>query len=311
MNLRPFALVLLVLSGCTREPAGGEPAGAADDLASDSARNFQGRAYERNIVFLTPRADSGLLVGWLLTARTLPGGVRREARGFLARGESWEPFLAEAWETPPTRVPWRILPRGRMRVIVGDHEALERLAFEEGPRQLEVVLDSSLVEWSGPLGESFRLLEGALVLSSTRIPGLVLDMTRARRARDPLGGDWGILASGDSLQLVLHAPRAEPTAGFRAWARVGSAELQWPEVTVAWSETRSFERARRDIPVAWWAVSADGDMEARFAVRTAQLEAGPGEGPLLPVDALFEVDGEVRIGEATYPVRGLLRHVQP
>ena len=175
-------------------------------------------------------------------------------------------------------------------------------------------MDQPLAEWTGPRGESFRLLEGSLVLSNTRVPGFVLDMARARRVRDPEGGDWGVLLAGDSLQVILHAPEASasPAPGrFRGWARMGLEEYHWPELTVTWSETRAFERARRDVPVSWRVSSPDGEMDAELAVRTAQIEAAAGEGPQLPVEALFEVEGTVRIGESSYSVRGLLRHFQP
>jgi hypothetical protein len=146
------------------------------------------------------------------------------------------------------------------------------------------------------------------------VPGLILDMARSRTARAGQGGDWAILAAGDSLQVVLHAADPAPpgTPGaFRSWARLGANELQWPRVTAEWSETRAFERARREVPSRWSAVSAGGEMAAELELRAAHLQAGGGEGPQLPVDGLFEVQGTVRIGADTHPVRGLLRHFQP
>jgi hypothetical protein len=81
-------------------------------------------------------------------------------------------------------------------------------------------------------------------------------------------------------------------------------------VSLSWAETRAFERARREVPVRWRVRAADGEMEAELVQQTANIEAGAGAGPLLPVDALFEVAGTLRVGEATYPVRGMIRHVQ-
>jgi hypothetical protein len=79
---------------------------------------------------------------------------------------------------------------------------------------------------------------------------------------------------------------------------------------VTWTETRAFEKARREVPARWMLAAGNGEMSANLEMKTAHIEAGEGEGPLLPVDALFEVAGEVRIGQATYPLRGLVRHVQ-
>ena len=313
MSLRLAPLLFFaLLTACSRESAEGAPAPGLPD-AEANAPDFQGRSYERNIIFLTPREDSVLLVPWLTSARTVPGSVRRSARGFLARGGTGERFSAEEWETEPTRTPWRLLPRKGMRFVVGEHDAIEQIFYEEGPRQLQVGLGEPIVEWSGPRGETFRILEGTLVLASTRVAGLVLDMTRALRAQDRFSGEWGVVVSGDSLQVALHAPQGVkdgPTPPVRIWARRDEEEIQWPEVTVTWSERRAFERARRDVPVVWGATSLDGQLDVRLTVKAAEIQAGAGEGPQLPVDALFEVEGTVRIDEAEYPVRGFLRHIQ-
>ncbi|MBW3533866.1 MAG: hypothetical protein KY453_01400 [Gemmatimonadetes bacterium] len=272
-----------------------------------------GRIYDRHIVFLTPGTDSTLMVPWLISARARPGAVAREARAWLTRGGVWEPFFQERWETAPSRVPWRLLPRGRMRIVVGEADALERIVFESGPRHLETVLGPTRVEWNGRRGESYRLLDGAALLANQRIEGLILDVSRARRPEDPPSGDWALLTSGDSLQVLLAASEARPpgTAGaYQGWARLDFRELQWPRVSVSWSEARAFERARRDVPVEWRARSSDGELVAVLNVRSAQLQAGEGEGPLLPVDALFEIEGTVTIGGIEYPVRGIHRHLQ-
>ena len=306
-----LALTLLAVACSEEAPRPDAP----DDTAtvSDSARTFAGRVFERNVVFLTTRADSAILVPWLVSARTRPGGVDRSARGLLARSGTWEAFFDASWESPPTRVPWRILPHGRMRLIVGDEEDLDRIVFEEGARQLHVVLDDALVEWSGQRGETFRIVEGALLLSSQRVPGVVLDMARARRAGDRPPGDWAVLTSGDSLQLVVYSPEARPPGApgtWRGWARLDGTDLHWPSVTVEWTGTRGFEPARREVPVSWSLASSAEELTGALEVRGAELRAGEGEGPQLPVDALFDVGGTVTVGGRTYPVRGLLRHAQ-
>ncbi len=311
----PLLLVLLAvaLTSCVSEP--GDQGGVGKAQAPDSVAPAAapGRIYDRVVAFMTTRSDSTLLVPWMFSARSRPGAVERQARAWLVRGGTWESFLADTWETPPSRVPWRLLPRGAMHLVVGEADALERLVFEEGPRQLELAMGSTLVEWSGRRGESFRLLDGTALLSGERVQGLVLDLSRVRRPEDPPPGDWTVLASGDSLQVVVSDPGEGGTEGapYQAWARVDFREIQWPAVEVRWTETRAFEKARRDVPVAWSLRSSDGELQGTLSVESAQVQAGEGEGPLLPVDALFEVSGTVQIGESVYPVRGLFRHVQP
>jgi hypothetical protein len=314
-SILALALVLAV-AACSREPGGNAPASEAE-LPSDSVGAVEeGRTFERSIVFLSERRDSVLMVPWLISAQTIPGGVRREVRGLLARGTTWEQFFGDAWETAPTRMPWRVLPRGQMRLVVGEDDAIQEILFDEGPRQLEVALENRnpLAEWSGQRGETVRLLEGSLVLAGARVPGLVVDLARGRQAREAPNGDWAVLTDGSALKLVLHAveAREQGTVGaFRAWALLGTQELDWPSVTVTWVETRAFERARRDVPVRLTATSGAGDLTVELNVRNAELQAGTGEGPQLPVDALFVVEGTVRMGTDSRPVHGLLRHVQP
>jgi hypothetical protein len=79
---------------------------------------------------------------------------------------------------------------------------------------------------------------------------------------------------------------------------------------VSWGETRAFERARREVPVQWSIAAGTGDMAGSLEARATHIEAGAGEGPLLPVEALFEVTGTFRVGDRDYPLRGLVRHLQ-
>jgi hypothetical protein len=273
-------------------------------------RNFRGRVYERNFVFTTPTGDTTLLVPWLITARTRPGGVDRTGRGWLLRGGTWEFFYEERWESPPTRAPWRVLPHGALRLIVGEGDAIEALVYSEGPRQLELELAAPLIEWAGAQGQVFRVLEAAVYLADQRIPGVALDMARVHGADAELPGEWAFLTSGDSLQAVLERPvtATDTTTSYRAWARLDFRDLQWPAVTVEWAEVRAFQPARQDVPVRWGLASAEGDLDGTLDVESAHIQAGAGEGPLLPVDALFLVTGTLRIEGSSYPVQGLFRH---
>jgi hypothetical protein len=265
------------------------------------------------VVFTTLGGDSTLVVPWLLEASVEPGGVERRARGWLLRAGEWEPVLDERWQTPPTDAPWRILPHGPLRLIVGTDDALERMAYAEGERRLEIGLGASLAEWSGGGSEVFQLADGTLTLGEGTTTGLVLDMARVRPTARGAAGDWLLLVSGDSLQLVLHTPLAGgggAESSWRGWARLDFRELPLPAVTVDWAEERAFDRARRTVPVAWTIGGGDGAVAGALELRTSLLEAGEGAGPLLPVDGLFTVEGTVVVDGGEYPVRGLYRHTQ-
>ncbi len=201
------AATLLAACGSS-EPA---PARSSRATGGDSAPgNFRGRIYERNFVFATLTGDSAFLVPWLMSARTRPGGVDRHVRGALARGPTWETFYDETWTTPPSRVPWRIIPHGSLRLVVGEGDAVEDILFSEGPRQLELELSGGpLIEWTGTRGQSYRLVDAAVYIADQKVEGIALDMSRVHGADEQAQGDWAFLVSGDSLQVVLENPAAD------------------------------------------------------------------------------------------------------
>ena len=79
---------------------------------------------------------------------------------------------------------------------------------------------------------------------------------------------------------------------------------------MVWSSVRSFEEARRDVPVEWEIRSLNGELEVTIASAGMELRAVEGEGPILPVDGLFQVTGVVVLAGDSLEVRGLVRHVQ-
>jgi len=310
---RSCALLLLLFASCS--PGGDAPPDASlpGGGSPSSDRNFQGRTYERHIVFLSAVGDSTLVVPWSFTAKTRPGGVDRSIRAWLARSNTWDPFVSEDWHSQPTRVPWQILPRGSTRIIVGQGNALERIFFEEGPRQLEVILGELLVEWTGQRAQTFRIHRGATLLSSGRVEGFVLDMARAWTGQDSPPGDWVFLLSGDSVQLVLEdvSPAGGPEGGaFSGWGLLDLSERQWENVHLRWEETRSFEPSRRDVPMLWEVRSEDGEISGTLDAVNPYLQAEEGEGPMLPVDALYQVSGALVLEGREFPVQGLIRHRQ-
>ena len=306
-------LLLFLLSSCS--PEGQSPRGGAEqgEESPTLPRNFQGRSYERHIVFLTSQGDSTLVVPWSFTARTRPGAVDRTIRAWLARSDTWDPFVSETWEGPPTRVPWQILPRGKARIIVGQGNALERIFFEEGARILEVILGELQVEWTGQQAQTFRIQRGATVLSSGQVEGFVLDMARAWTGTDSPPGDWAFLLSGDSVLLVLEevSPGGGPEGGtFSAWGRIEELDRQWEDVRLAWSESRPFEPARQEVPMSWEVLSEGNEISGALDAVSPFLEVGEGEGPMLPVEALYQVSGTLILDGREFPVQGMIRHHQ-
>lgn len=312
----PIPVTLALASWLSACRADTPQVGASDESAAEAASpsDSAGRLFERGVVFLGSAGDSTVTVPWLFTAHERTSGVDRQARGWLGRGGRWESFLDEQWRTEPTRAPWRLQPRRQLRLIVGGGDVLQGLVFADGPRQLEVALGATLAQWTSSRGGTFLVAEGATVLAGRRMPGLVLDLTRAHRRERLPPGDWMFLVSGDSVQMVLTragSPMVSESIGYEAWAKLEDGrEIPWRDVNVSWIEMRAFERARRDVPVRWRVIAGDGELAVELERQTAQIETGTGSEPRLPIEALFEVAGTLRVSQVAYPVRGFVRHVQ-
>jgi len=97
---------------------------------------------------------------------------------------------------------------------------------------------------------------------------------------------------------------------YTAWGRRGEQEYRWPEMDVEWSAVRSFEEARRDVPVGWEISTPDPAFSLSLASAGMELRAGAGEGPLLPVEGLYQVSGSLVLDGDSLEVRGLVRHLQ-
>lgn len=305
------AALVLAVAACGGE-APPEPHAQAEAPAPATAPpGAAARIYEREVVFMTTDTDSALVVPWLFSALDRGPTVERKLRGWLSRNGAWEAFLDEAWETGATRAPWRLVPKRPLRLVVGPDDALERIIYQEGARNLEVGFGGLLAEWTGGEGRVFRIHEGSAVLSTQRVDGVLLDINRTRPPGD-VHGEWIFLVSGDSLEVFVDGirPVDVPIGGAAGWGRVDFRQLEWPDLRLEWTEQRAFERARRDVPVAWTVTSVDGSMDGSVSVETTEIEAGSGDGPRLPVDALFEVSGQLDVEGVTVPVHGLLRHTQ-
>lgn len=288
------------------------PQGGGTTEASPDSGNFTERVYERNVVFASVVGDSAFFVPWMMHTVETPDTVLREAHAWLARSGVWDGFVAERWGSSPTRSPSRIQPHGGLQLFVRDGGAIDGLLFEEGPRELEVLLDDLRASWVGAGGGSYDVLSGAAYLADQRIDGMVLDMSRSRADGQAPGGDWAFLVSGDSAQFVIvadaeHGGDAVPT--YRGWGtRAEEGDMRWGQVDVEWIRTEAFPPARRDVPAEWRLTTENASLDGTLEALSGELIAGEGPGPLLPVRALFEVTGTLDTSEGSYPVYGLFVH---
>jgi len=307
-----WALFIVVVASAACGASEQGPSPGSDTAAALATRGApEGGVYERNVVFASLEGDSTFLVSWLMKATEGRDSVEREAHGLLARGGVWDAFFQEQWRTPPTRSPARILPHDELRLLVRDEGAVDGIIFEDPPRNLEIILGEGDASWTGTRGGSFQILAGSAYLADQHIEGLVLDMARASNGERPPGGDWAFLLSGDSAHFVLaadaeHGGEVEPL--YQGWGENHEEPLRWPEVRIDWRRTEAFPPARRDVPVEWEVWSSDGAIAGLLEATSAEIRAGAGPGPLLPVRALYEVSGDISTTEGVFTVHGVLAH---
>jgi len=310
------AIVLVAGVSATACSGTGSDTGNADDDADSGHSEAEtagsgiasGTVYQRSVVFVDVSSETTMFVPWDFENVTGDEGVRRFLRGWLGRGGQWEQFADETWVTPTTRTPWRILPRGAARMVVGLDDVLREIYYREGIADLSVRPGEVIAEWSGQRGDAWRLLRGSASLSGAEYPGVVVDAYVPRASTSGQPSEWGLLIGDGPLYLLV--ADVDGTGNPRSWAWHAGEEMSWPTVTLAWGESRSFERARRDIPVRWRFRSSDGGLAGEIESVSSDLEALAGEGPILPVLGVYEVAGQVTVGDEQVAVKGFVRHLQ-
>ncbi|MDE2874787.1 MAG: hypothetical protein OXU69_03165 [Gemmatimonadota bacterium] len=279
--------------------------GGGETAGSESA---SGTVYRRSIVFIDVTNETTMFVPWDFENRIENDTVRHVLQGWLGRGGEWARFADEQWGTPLTRTPWRILPRGATRMVMGLNDVLREIYYREGIADLSVRPGEVIAEWSGQRGDTYRLLHGFSRLSEVEYPGLVVDVYAPGTDGSDQPSEWMLLIGDGPLYLFLSDLDGRGTA--RAWGLDDSEEMSWPTVTLTWGETRSFERARRDIPLLWRFRSGDGELMGEVEPVSSHLQAIPGEDPIRPVLGVHEVAGQISVGGTRVAVKGFLRHSQ-
>ena len=312
--------IIALVTACTL--ALGCDSGSPDAAATDTVDPSTGPAsvestpeaaspttYQRTVVFVDTERDTTVFVSWDFENLTLADSTRRTLRGWVGRGAQWILLADEAWATAPSRrAPWRIVPRGPTRMIVGQDDVLREIYYQAGVRDVSVRIGDAIIEWIDSRGGRYRLLDGVVRLGGDERSGWVMDVSGARTGSSSGSSEWALLVGNDELKLLLSD--ADGSGQYRAWARIGLEERFWPSVSVTWDETRSFERARRDIPVLWRFRSSDGSLRGEFQSVSAHHLTLDAASPILPVLGVYEVDGTVSTDDSRVAVKGFLRHQQ-
>jgi hypothetical protein len=282
-----------------------------------------GAEHLRVLAFVSLDAATPTVLPWSFRATIGEEGIHRVRTLSVGRGSDWEPLLADSMVTPLNRFPWRILPGGPVRLVVGPGDAVASIGFEDATRSMELLPGEFLAEWLPSPGVSWRIHRASVLFPSSESTGLLLDLSRSRGPGGVAALEWAFLHAGAATQfLFAEVPGGGAgAAGISTWtgrSRVAFQERDWDGIRVEWTQVRAFDPARRDVPATWALRVPPGDgqgaspLEGELRTLRSLLVADTlAPGPVLPVAGFIEVEGEITVLGERIPVRGLVRHRQP
>jgi hypothetical protein len=282
-------------------------------------------AYERRLIFLGPgqRLPSAAIVDFVSVSDSL--GLRRGVRARLADGDDWSSLMDAGWEMERMREPWRLVPHGPLRLVVGDAGDLGAVVFRSDP-EVRLEPGATVAVLSPDPGLQLVLRQGRLVLGADLINGIMLDTqlgrsldaSASRRARDPAP------TGGSAPDRATPAARPGAEALLVGEGRFYMVFASSSDTPIAWLRHGQQDDVRRGARLAavGWELDADG-----FRVPNAWEVVGPSDlsGELsaeavdgVDVSASTEVEG---LGYAVVSgwildrgvhrdVYGLVRHVR-
>jgi hypothetical protein len=312
LSLALITAMLLPLTAC---------GGAADPLGDANGpltapEAVAGVRYYRELVFVGSRGDEPLVVPFSFGAAEAGSGLERTARGWLARGATWDRFLDDAFTTSAAGGVWRLVPHANLRVAAGGPAEIEALWFQEGERRLRLELEAPTSNWNQGGDARFRLVRARLLLGPETVRGSVLEKLRVERPLDdgwPPGQDFDglFLTSGDSIQLVLaESVGGEAAATSYAWARLPAGERAWSNAEIRWLDMRPYQEARRDLPRRWTFRIPAADIEGELEAAGYDVVLGPERAGRRAVEVRYTVRGWVYIQGEQAEIVGMIRHTQ-
>jgi hypothetical protein len=295
-----------------------------DDTAARAPVDFgPTAAYERRFLFLGPgqTLPSAAIVDFVALSDSV--GLRRGVRARVSDGADWQPLMDEGWDMAWMREPWRLVPHGSLRIVLGDAGELAALVFRED-MEVRVEPGSALAGHSPDPGTQLVLRQARLALGAELVHGILLDAqlgrgvdpATSRSARSqpgagapgeatPIGqpGTEGLLTDNEGFYLVFAAAGAGPLGWIHFQGRDDvrrGARL----TAVSWEETAD----GLELPNAWQ-VTGQGDLTGELVVEAID---GVDLADVPDIDALGYaiVSGWVADRDVRRDVFGLIRHVR-
>jgi hypothetical protein len=305
----------------------GDGAGERQDGARQAPVDFgPTAAYERRLVFLGPgqRLPTAAIFDFVAVSDSL--GLRRGVRARLADGTEWHRLMDEGWTLDHMREPWRLVPHGPLKLIMGDAGELVALVLRD---DLEVRIEPGppLAGHTPDPGTQLVLRRGRLAIGADLVQGMLLDAQFGRpldpaAARDAtaLNGPDGSPAGDDPTPVGRPGNEAllMDNAGFYAvFSASGAGPMAWLHVdgrddvrrgarleAIGWEP----DEEGLQVPNAWRVVSPAG----LTGELVAEAVDGVGMSGVPDLEALGYaiVTGWIRDGGEHRDLFGLIRHAR-
>ncbi len=325
--LRPLPLIVLALAlGAVSSSCDADRSRTGDrqEHAAQTPTDFGPTAvYERRLLFLGPgqRLPTAALVDFVALSDS--DGLRRGVRARLADGTDWTRLMDAGWEMDRMRDPWRLVPYGQLRVLVGDDGELGALIFRE---DAEVRLEpgAALAGFAPDPGTQLVLRDARLGIGPDLVQGVLLD-AQLGRAIDLASEHNGIDPdAGDGVDRATPAARrgAEAlltdAAGYHlVFAASAAGHVGWIHV----DGHDDVRRGARLSAVGWqpgeggiqianaWQVSGPGELVGELVAEAVDGVEISGPDQIESVGYAI-VSGWIEDRDGRRDVFGLVRHVR-
>ncbi len=148
--------------------------------------------------------------------------AHRGQRVRLLEGRNWLPLLDVGWRSEPLREPWRIVPHGPLKLMVGEGGDLSGLVIRGDPT-VRLEPDSTIAEDSPDAGTQLVLRKATLRVDDEPTEGVVLDAQLGRTVEPVLARELARLAQEDDSAAAEEARGRGDTAA----AGAGATAISW------------------------------------------------------------------------------------
>lgn len=184
LRIQRLLICALVLGAGSLACGDGRRTGERQEAATQAPADFGPMAvYERRFLFLGPgqRLPTAAVVDFVALSDSI--GLRRGVRARLVDGAGWTRLMDDGWEMDRMRDPWRLVPYGPLRLLVGDDGELNALVFRHDA-EVRLEQGGALAGYTHDPGTQLVLRDARLAIGPDLVHGILLD-AQLGRALDP------------------------------------------------------------------------------------------------------------------------------